>query len=290
MRLARIDPLFQFLGAGAVLFTLSALVRPYGSDDQTIHVSRAVLEQYLASGGGETLASVARTHGGTPSLAALSDGERRELVRKYVQEQALYREAREWGMDENDLVIRRRLGQSLRFALRPAAEADPGDAVLRKFYVRHRENYRSRAETSFDHIFFSVAKRGKIGALSAARRAGSSPVADWRAEGDRFAYQRSYVDAGPGMIQSQLGDGFEAKLRKLPVAADRWQGPIASASGFHLVRINRRLPAKTSSFEEVRLAVLDDWRRAIQDSELDQAVNAIVDQYDVDEASDVGDL
>ncbi len=279
MRLRDIDPLFQFLGIGALLFALSALVRPFGGDDTAIVVDRPALENYLAAGGGETLSAAARRQGGAPTLDALSDDERRALVDHYVEEQALYREARGWGLDDGDLVIRRRLGQSLKFALRPVAAPDPGDAVLRAFYARNMDKYRAETATSFDHVFFATDLRGADGARRAAMAAATGSMPDWRAAGDRFPYQRSYVDAGPGLIASELGRDFLAGLDALPPAPDRWQGPIASDLGYHLVRLNRRADAHTDAFADIRPAVLDDWRRARQQDELGAAVDRIVVGY-----------
>ena len=279
MKLHEIDPTLQFLAAGALLFGLSALFRPLADGEHAIRVDRPVLEQYLASGGGETLATLARSEAGTPDLAALTSGQRRELVRKYVEEQALYLEARSWGLGEGDLVIRRRLGQSLRFALRPGLASDPGDQVVRKFYAAHLKNYRKPAETSFDHVYFSSGIRGSAGAQAAARNAAGSMQADWRALGDRFAYQRSYANAGPAMIEAQMGTEFAEAIARLPVAPGRWQGPVATPTGYHLVRIIRRIDAETTPFEQVRPAVLDDWQRQTQADELDRSISAIVDKY-----------
>ena len=280
MKLREIDPLFQFLGAGALLLVLSLLVRPWGSDEETIRVDRASLEQYLSAGGGEALAGLAKAQSGKVDLDALDAGQRDELVRRYVEEQALYREARAWGLEDNDLVIRRRLGQSLRFALRPAPQDDPGDEVLRAFYDRNRANYRAPAESSFDHVFFSAEKRGESGALASARAGRDGSLANWRAKGDRFAYQRSYTDAGPATVEAQLGEEFAGQLAQLPVAPERWQGPLRSAMGFHLVRLTRRRAAQTAPFEEARAAVLDDWQRQQQNAQLEESVGRIVDRYE----------
>ncbi len=279
MTLRRIDPLFQFLGIGALLFAAAGLVRPYADDDRTIRVTRADLESYLASGGGESLAPVAKAGGGAPTLDRLNGEQRRALVRSYIEEQALYREARDWGLEDGDLVIRRRLGQSIRFALRPDIPADPGDAVLRNFYAAHADNYRRPVETSFDHVFFSSERRGEAQALADARALQRAGMSDWRASGDRFAYQRSYGDAGPSVIEGQLGESFRKALDRLPVDSARWQGPVASDAGYHLVRVAARSPARTAAFEDARPAVLDDWQRAEQTAQMDRAVDGVIGRY-----------
>lgn len=279
MNLRRIDPLFQFLAIGALLFAAAGLVRPYADDDRTIRVTRADLESYLASGGGESLAPLARAGGGTPTLDRLNEEQRRALVRSYVEEQALYREARDWGLEDGDLVIRRRLGQSIRFALRPEVASDPGDAVLRRFYAAHAGKYRRPVETSFDHVFFSSERRGAAQALADAQAALRAGVSDWRAGGDRFAYQRSYRDAGPSVIEAQLGEGFRKALGQVPVAPERWEGPVASDAGYHLVRVSARSPARTTPFQDARPAVLDDWQRARQNADLERAVESVIGRY-----------
>lgn len=281
VNLRTIDPLFQFLAAGALLVGLSAIIRPLDGSADTIRVDHATLEQYIASGGGEALAPLARNPRGKPDLDALNTSQRRELVRKYVEEQALYLEARSWGLDEGDLVIRRRLGQSMRFALRPVARPDPGDGALRAFHAAHADNYRNPAEISFDHVFFSTASRGESPAMEAARNLAGQPMGDWRAQGDRFPYQRSYVDAGPGIITSQMGAEFAAEMARVPVDPARWQGPVRSSAGVHLVRVHRRRASGIAPFETVRAAVLDDWQRQSQDDELDRAVAKIMAKYRV---------
>nr|WP_244958965.1 peptidylprolyl isomerase [Novosphingobium marinum] len=279
--LRRIDPLFQFLGAGAVLLLALGLTGPFGDDERTIRVDRETLEAYLAAGGGEALSTVAKA-GGKVSLDSLTAEQRQLLVDRYVEEQALYREARDWGLDENDIAIRRRLGQTLRFALRPEAAQDPGDKVLHAFYRDNLDNYREVPAVSFEHVFFSSEKRGQEGALAAARAAGVRGIGDWRAAGDRFAYQRTYVNAGAAEVSSQLGEDFGRALGKLPVMPDGWQGPIASNDGYHLVRVMRRSKETLPPFDEIRAVVLDDWLRADRDAALEQAVGEIVSNYDAE--------
>ncbi len=285
--LGRLDPLLQFLGVGLLLFLFSLWIRPFGDDEATIRVDRPTLEQYLAAGGGEALSSIARSEDGVPSLDALNADQTRQLVDNYVEEQALYREASSWGLGEGDLVIRRRLGQSLRYALRPELAADPGDDVLREYYRANQANYRSPTEISFDHIFFSIDRRGADAAREDAARAISSSVRDWRAMGDRFPYQRNYVNAGPATIGAQLGDTFADRIATLPVKPETWQGPLRSSTGFHAVRILRRSEAQIAPFEEVRQIVLDDWQRQQQGEGLERAVAQIVRGYDTSIGSDI---
>jgi parvulin-like peptidyl-prolyl isomerase len=57
-----------------------------------------------------------------------------------------------------------------------------------------------------------------------------------------------------------FGQGFFDLVVKLP--SGEWAGPVVSAYGVHLVRILNTLPARTPPLEEIRDAVLKNWREA----------------------------
>jgi parvulin-like peptidyl-prolyl isomerase len=64
----------------------------------------------------------------------------------------------------------------------------------------------------------------------------------------------------PSAVDGVFGQGFFELLAELPPGV--WTGPVASAYGVHLVRILDSLPARTPPLEEVRDAVLTDWKAA----------------------------
>ena len=57
-----------------------------------------------------------------------------------------------------------------------------------------------------------------------------------------------------------FGRGFFDQVEELPPGL--WTGPVGSAYGAHLVRILDSQPARTPPLEEVRSAVLRDWKEA----------------------------
>lgn len=272
----RIDPLWWFLGAGAAIFVLAAFIDPDGADDASvIRVDRPVLEAYLATGGGNGLSETLSS--GPMTLDDLSPQARQELVDRYVEEEALFREARSWGLDQDDPAIRRRLGQSMRFALRPDVAADPGDAQLRKFFDANRADYAESDLVTFEHIFFDATRGGADGAAQRARA--FSPDSDWQGSGDRFAYQRTYVGARSEEVAAQLGRDFADAVFALN-PSDAWQGPIRSDLGAHLVRVVRHNRAGEPDFAALRPIVLDDWMRARQAGDLEKRIDAIVSSYE----------
>ena len=59
---------------------------------------------------------------------------------------------------------------------------------------------------------------------------------------------------------ASFGTGFFNLVAEL--SPGQWAGPVVSAYGVHMVRIFDTLPARTPPLEEIRDAVLKNWREA----------------------------
>lgn len=72
----------------------------------------------------------------------------------------LYRQACALGLDRSDLVVRRILVQKMRLLASRIDERDPGDEVLRAFHAAHRNDYVPAARISLWHVFVATATHG----------------------------------------------------------------------------------------------------------------------------------
>ena len=95
-------------------------------------------------------------------------------------------------------------------------------------------------------------------------------------------------------LEQIFGTGFrDAVVEEAATPSQRaWFGPVRSAYGVHLVRVDDFRKARQRTFEEVGEQVLDDWRRdylAARESERYAEMRAL---YDVNVApfSSIGDL
>jgi hypothetical protein len=66
--------------------------------------------------------------------------------------------------------------------------------------------------------------------------------------------------SSPATVNGIFGESFFARLAELPLG--QWAGPVDSGFGVHLVRIAEMLSARTPALEEVREAVMHDWKAA----------------------------
>ena len=67
---------------------------------------------------------------------------------------SLYREALELGLDESDLVVRRRLIQRMRLGLESQVRAEPEAEALRAYRSRHPERFSTPPQVRLSQVFF----------------------------------------------------------------------------------------------------------------------------------------
>ena len=111
--------------------------------------------------------------------------------------------------------------------------------------------------TTFSHVYFSPERR--TDAHSDAERAllDLDPAA-WRTTGDPFMLGRTYAHSRGDRIRRDFGPEFATELDKLPPDGV-WRGPIRSAYGVHLVRVDAKSPALGAEYEEVAARVAADF-------------------------------
>ncbi|MCB9742282.1 MAG: peptidyl-prolyl cis-trans isomerase [Alphaproteobacteria bacterium] len=231
------EPLLHFLLLGAGLVAL----------DQLRGEAPAPLVLYEDL----TAARLAEELGRPPTKAEL-----RERLHARAREEALLAEARRLGLDEGDLIIRRRLLQKMQWLLEAEAEvAEPGEAELEAWLAAHRADHRRPARLSLEQRFFSAERRGE-----AARADAEAALAEPEAAGDPFPLGRRLESRSPERLRRELGAELADALEGLEPGP--WAGPLPSAWGWHLVRVTARSPAEDPPLEEVRALVEADWRAA----------------------------
>ena len=124
----------------------------------------------------------------------------------------------------------------------PAAAQQPTQAEVDRYVDLVRMDVRQgRAELVGETMQLSLRK---------------SPDVDPEAIGDPFLHPGVFGDITERQLAGVFGAEFTAQLMDLPVG--EWGGPITSAFGLHLARIDRLEPERPSTLDEVRDAVYRD--------------------------------
>lgn len=178
---------------------------------------------------------------------------------QWLEDEVLYREALARGLGENDLIVRRRLVQKMRQLLETGVEVtEPSEAQLRDWIDAHAGRYGALQRLSLDHVFLS---RSRYGAdlPAAARRAAEALTrgdAELSALADPHPAGTRLERLDTRSLERIFGAALVEQFGALPL--DRWEGPLASSLGLHLVRLRAR-EARAPDHAAVRERALRDY-------------------------------
>jgi peptidyl-prolyl cis-trans isomerase C len=185
-----------------------------------------------------------------------------ELISTLVDEEVLYREALAEGLGRDDKLVRRRLIEKMTALARPTAPStQPSRQELERWYQTYSHRFRRPTTVTFDALFFDPKRRADAGAdatralaaLAAARPSDPPP----RGQGDTFILSSATSEQTELELAHLLGETFSRAVMAAPLG--RWQGPVTSRYGAHLVRVTRRTPERLPAFDEIEARVRADW-------------------------------
>lgn len=237
------EPLLHFLILGALLFGLYGVMRG-GAPTQANEVvlSRGQLQSLQAQ--------FQRVRQRPPTSEEL-----RGLVETWVRDEIFYREGLAMGLDRDDPIVRRRVGQKLEFIVDGTAPTAPTSAELQAWLDAHGDKYQIEPRYTLRQVFFDVTLRGaKLdAAVAAARRAldaGKAPA------GDPTLLPLALEQAKASEVSRIFGNEFADALKALPVGG--WQGPLRSSFGVHLVKLSASDAGRRATLNEARAEVERD--------------------------------
>ena len=270
------DPLFHFLVAGGLIYGGYAVVSDTGNnaDDASrqIVVTQGEIEWLTAQWSGRW--------GRDPT-----DEELDNLIRGHIKEMVFYREALALGLDKEDVVIRRRLGQKLEFLSADLLEPEPPtEEGLRAYFGENTERYKADDRVTMTHVFFNPDERGNATLDDAAvvlADLQSKPDAprDTSALGDRFLLPNYFAQVTNRELARQFGSGFADPVFELEPRV--WHGPVLSGYGTHLVYIHEYSAAPKPVFEDVSGQVAVDWMEAKRKELNDTFTEQLIGLYEV---------
>jgi len=270
------EPLVHFLLIGAGLFLLfgwrgnpaSLPGGQSGPPTTKIIVSQGDIDQMIALFG--------KTWQRQPT-----EEEIKGLVNEFVRDEIYYREAIAIGLDKDDAVLRRRLRQKMEFIFEDISSgAEPTDKDLDAFLKKYSEKYLIDPQMSFRHVYVNADRRGKSAEADARQiLAQLNEGTDPDSVGDPLLMESEIRLAPLWDIRKQFGDQFSRGL--LTLKQGRWDGPVLSGFGLHLVFVKKRVGGRLPELNEVREMVKRDWMFERQKELKDAAYAKIRERYTV---------
>ena len=262
------EPLVHFLLIGVALFLVFGLTQGTGSRaTNRIVVSQSQVEQLAAQ--------FSRTWMRPPTKDEMAG-----LIANHVRDEVYYREALAMGLDQNDLIIRRRMRQKLEFLMEDlSAENPPGDAELAAFLQKHAVKFRVEPQISFRQLYLNPGKRRDLAAdakiILVSLRKGAAP----ESVGDPTMIPFEFKQATPSDIARSFGEEFAQEVVKLTPGT--WKGPLASGLGGHLVFVAERTEGRLPELAEVRALVEREYLERRRQELKDKAYKKLLEGYQV---------
>jgi len=187
--------------------------------------------------------------------------------------------AYEMGMDQSDLVVRRRLVSRAKLAIGSRVRAnEPTDAELADYLERHGERFQRPAERRLTHVYLSRDRRGAslredaAALLETLRREDVAPE-EAALRGDAFLVPSALSFASRERLAAQLGGEFALAVEALPL--QRWSGPVPSSYGLHLVWVHEQRPSELPALYQIRKDVRAELLAEREDEALRDTVAAL---------------
>jgi hypothetical protein len=251
------EPLFQFLLIGAALFLLSGL---FGNSDQpqSGQTGQPSFKIIITPGQIEHLkAQFKRTWQRTPTAQELKG-----LIDNHVLDEISYREATALGLDRDDPTIRSRMRLKLETLNEDvAATTAATDQDLQAFLEQHPDSFRREAQVAFRQVYLNPDRRANVEADARALLAqlqAAGPETDIAGFGDSLMVATNDLQLSPvSDVVRLFGDPFGRQV--VDLEPGRWQGPVKSGYGLHLVYVTEKEPARLPTLAEVRSQVEREW-------------------------------
>lgn len=213
-------------------------------------------------------------------------GEERDgIIKQYLRETILYREAVAMGLDRDDTIIRRRMAQKMEFLSQDLITPEPPEKdELHSYFEAHIDKYQKPDLITLTHVFLDPDKREDqtlrdAETIKTKLMALKQPPQDAQAFGDAFMLQSYYPERSEAELSKLFGSGFAQPVFELE--PHQWHGPVLSGYGTHLVYVHDRMDADPPLFTDVKEQVRQDWESDHREKLNEQFINSLMARYDV---------
>ncbi|MCH2191469.1 MAG: hypothetical protein MK188_11140 [Gammaproteobacteria bacterium] len=242
------EPLVHFTVGAVVILAYFEFTSNYGANfDAEILIAKEEVEQIVSQW-------EKRWHR-PPSEQELEDE-----IAQIVEQELLFREGKRLGLDQNDLFVRNRVIQKVKYLI-DASIKEPSEKDLQQWLVLNRDLYRSESKVYFEQFLVdrSQVKQGDYQSLLSALNKNQFPAS--AIERSIEGVPRLVTNMELTAVSSIFGDQFTEQLTKIEQSDQDWHGPIFGGYGVHFVRSLKIKQPENIGLEnqQVRRAVVNDW-------------------------------
>lgn len=203
-----------------------------------------------------------------------------QALANYIDEEILYREGLKLGLEKDDLIVKRRVVQKMRFLLEDMTPiAPPTSEQLQTWLDQNPQKYQTDQTILFNHHFFSRGKRGDD-AMAQANTARDELLKGQNVLSDPFPLQAGVLLTKENVVK-EIGQQASDVLFEVPVG--EWSSPISSALGVHLFKVQERNPGRIMTLEEAGSQLRSDLMAAQRQQVNEAGLAALRATYSIKE-------
>jgi len=239
------EPLVHFLLIGTALFFIYAQLNDdiIEEGDNQIHITKADIDKLNKSW--------LNKKGKNPT-----EKEKEELLKNFIEEEILYREALAKGLDKNDNTIRLHLAKKMKFVFDDLAMIkEPTNAQLEEYLANNSIKFMESASISFNQVLFTQNNESK----DINKEAKEFLQKLQKSKSKKISTIGDLVELSKKGITNMFGDEFADSVFNL--ATKQWHGVIKSKYGLHLIYVHSLNKAKVPKLSDIREKVATEWRK-----------------------------
>ena len=241
------EPLLHFALLGAVVFAIDRYRS--GPPAPVVTTAARAIDHTIVVEVAAVTEAATRRLGRAPTPAEL-DAE----VRRFADEEILFREALARGLERDDPMIHERIASRMSYVLAEGAVVpEPTEAELRAWFDAHADRYAEPLRVDFTHVFAGADANADI--LLARIGAGVPP----ETLGEPFAGGHKYRGRKLADLAEAFGPEFVDGLAAQKPGV--WVRRM-SRHGVHLVKLDKVDQARGADFAAAKLEVKREWTEA----------------------------
>jgi len=205
------------------------------------------------------------------------------LKKDYIQREVLKREAKKLGLDKIDSIISARLAQLGKEALvGESIDSSIGESKIINFYEENKDKYIEPETITFMHLFFREEELASEYLLRISEEKDPTKIDKLIMNGGTvFPYQKNYSNKARSFILGHFGSEGTKNIFSLIIDNEKWQGPIQSSLGFHLVKVFKRKDERLLNYNEVVSLVRKDYFDELKKIESKNIINKKILEYKI---------
>jgi hypothetical protein len=205
-------------------------------------------------------------------------------IENFIKDEIFFREAVAMGLDKSDPAVKRRLRQLIELMMDDLATVYPSEDQLSNYLSENPDKFIRDPIISFQHIYFSEA--GWEEAKNQLYNINNNLPVDENTFVNLSLLPNQFSDETFFGVNRSFGEQFTKSVFELDTG--KWQGPVESAYGWHLVYVSQIIPGFVPELSEIWDIVEREWSVEVKKEKKDAQFERIKEKYviEFEEAED----